>query len=580
MSKGIDIDHIWDMHNTGIEKEGLFQIGDCSPTATPLKGFKARMEFFDETYPTGTGRQSGARCHAEADQFQNPEPPNGFGANAKNIHESISGGSLDSHPEAVKYARSAADLTNAMTYARSTQIRHDLVKHAANMKKLERLAHASRSLREDIRANQVIRLHLAALKAELASAWASASSAGSTAVMNDAFISPLPVVSHVPSSRNFALQASIKASENRMEVHYRNMAKRNSELKEYHRIRNQALKAMHGFSMLRTARAISYSTDRLTYVIDAHEHYKKQLYGFEREIVKSLMALYGSESADFAWQILRPQLLAGAKENRRSDPEKWNAGFDIAYRLSAAVAAQLEATAYGKRVQTTSADSESGAKYTRVEDKPHVYLAHVSDAVSGSDTYRVLHVRQRHSTDENGEESQGGELVGIFQYYLETARREMWFAELRRANGNRTMSAAFWNEMAMKGAECLSGPIPATEQNLRGRPELFDLDRNCGHLMWDHGDRDDYIDAAQLGGADSALWSSKIMLDRISRIIGGENDIYSRLMDAREAIENSHAVILLELSGISEPAQELARLARQIENAASDFTGIKRLEPQ
>ena len=598
LSKEMDIDNVWDIYNseTGkfgeqaqisiaiapadTKKEELFEIDDCSPIVTSLKSLKSGTEFLDGKYPTETKHQSGARCRAVANQFQRPYPPNSFGANAENIHKSISGGSLDSYPGAVKYARSASDLTNAMTYARSVKIRHDLLKHASNIEKLHHMMHASRSLREDIRVNQIIRLHLAALQVELASTWASASSTRSSEVMNEAFISPLPLVSHVSSSGNFALQPSSNASENRMELNHRNMIKRNSELKEYHRIRNQALKAIHDFSMLRTARMISHSIDSLTHVIDSHENYKKQLHGLETEIVKYLIALYGSGSADFAWQTLRPQLLAAARENRWSDPNKWKAGFDTAYRLSTAVAAQTETTDYGKRVRTTAADSDNGAKYTRVEDKPHLYQAHVSDSISESDPYRVFHAHQRHSTHEIGKEPEGSELVGIFQYYLETARREIWFAELRRANGNRTMSAALWNEMVMHATECLSGPISTTEQNLRSRPELFDLEKNCGHLMWNHGDQDDYIDVAHLGGTDAALWSSKIMLDRIFNTIGSENDIYSKLMDAHEAIVNSDAVIMLKLSGISEPAREIERLSREIQNAASDFTGVNYKEPQ
>ncbi len=179
---------------------------------------------------------------------------------------------------------------------------------------------------------------------------------------------------------------------------------------------------------------------------------------------------------------------------------------------------------------------------------------------------------------EGGYQPEGFELVGVLQYYLETVRREIWTGAQRRGNGNRIMSGVFWSEMINHAPHCLSGPIAISQQAIAERPEMFDLDKNCDHLYWSGGDPGDYIDASHLGGADAALWNSKISLDRVDDITGGQAVVQADIQNAINAINASPSGALIEMTGNSEPADNLEALVDRLGQAAADTDFQTRIE--
>jgi hypothetical protein len=536
----------------------------------PVESVPGLQSALDSATDTSTSESSftyddaeiAAMCATDRSLISTSLEPNGFGDDVENIHMAIAGGTVETAIEANDAAISVSASTSALGYARSIQMRPILIKAVEAIDTFDEMIEDSENFEEDLMVNDTIRTHLMTAEAETTSMLAYVSSTfGSGTIGNAQNLSALPIFPETARFRDLVEESSITQAQLMNEQYEQQSTAIASNMEEYTEIASEAQDAIVNYNLQFSANEIESSISSLEETIQLHEDYKSALYSLELIIRDALETLYGTENEDAAWDVLYPQMISAAVNSPYTDSDKWDDGYDTAMTLSYAVTEKTSTTDYGARAKSS--------QYTRISDTPYAYSLADAMADEQSDPYYVQYAPSYYRSDDEGD-IYGDELVGVLQYYIETARREIFTGEIRRGDIDHVMTGDFWNEMLYNAPECLSGPIATSAAALLERPELFDLDKDCDHLYWSGGDEGDYIDASSLGGADAALWTSKINLDRIDLITGGEEAVLSDLEDAIEAISQTTVGAQLQMAGNVVPGQNLETMLTALQTAASD----------
>lgn len=528
---------------------------------------------------SGSGANTQAMCASDKSLISVGVPPNGFGSDIEVIDMAISGGTLEAHPEAVDAAQTAAGSAAAFGVGRSMQVRPIILKAIEAVDTFDDMIKESKTLEDDLIVNDTIHAQLMTAQAEKASILTSLVSVSASRRMHDQNLSALP---NFPGEGRFrdAIEYGKSQSSSQSDRQENISSKNYSEASQaYSRIQQDARTAILHYNLTRDAKIIESGLPAIKETIEIHETYKGLLYDLERVIRSALSNLYGSD-ADAAWAILHPQLMAAAGDYLSA--RKYQDGFAQAQSFSQAVTSQAATTPYGKRVLVNSGGGETAPTFTTTPQTPYSYPNLDTYADSKSEPYKISPASMLMGRGEDAVMPPGMELVGVLQYYFETARREAWTAGLRRGDANKTMTSAFWNEMIHHAPQCLSGPVQFSAAAIQNRPEMFDLSKDCNHLVWSYGDPGDYIDASQLGGADAALWLSKISLDRVKSRTGGPGQVLQTIRDALNEISASSAASILEMQGHPEPGQHIDAIKAALEQALADpgFTVQAQLPPR
>ncbi len=501
---------------------------------------------------TGDAAKTAAMCATDRSLISDGTPPNGFGDDVENIHMAISGGSISAAVEALDAAMSEGASTSGDGYARSIQVRPIILKAIEAVDTFDQMINESETFQDDVIINDTIKGQLMTARAETASMLTYVASTFAANKMQPDNLSELPIFPETARFREMVKESS-RTEAQRINSHSKAQAAASSKsLDEYHEVATQGQGAIKNYNLQNNAVQIRSATPALMDTIDIHEGYKSGLFSLEKVIRNALKVLYGPAGADSAWEDLHPKLLSIAASSPYTDGKKWEVGYARAMSLSMALTAK--------------------SSHLLTANTPYRYPVIDKVAATQHDPFKVIKAPVFTGSGEDKQEVYGDELVGVIQYYIEAARRETFYGELRRGDVDHVMTGAFWNEMLTHAPECLSGPIPVSAQALADRPEMFDLDKNCDHLYWSYGDPGDYIDASLLGGADAALWLSKINLDRIENITGGQQSVLSQINEALQTINQSTAAAQLQMAGNATPGENLDVMAATLQKALQDPT--------
>jgi len=522
---------------------------------------------------TGPGANTAAMCATDKALISVGSVPNGFGDDVETINMAISGGDLEIFEEAVDATEGVAASTSAFGYGRAIQIRPVLVKALEAVDTFDDMIKEAKTIQDDVIVNDTIKAQLMTARAETSSMMTALTSTFASATMGRRFLDATPIFPETARWRDIVIKSNrdIEAKQRSGQLSSHNAIVAVA-MENQTNMRNQSREALANYNLIQQANEIEAHMPSLEITIDIHETYKENLFSLELIIRNALLILYGADDAEQAWDILYPQLLSSA--GSYTDAAKWQNGRQVATTLSSALARQAPVTRYGTRVLVIPATQDDPPIYSMVAQTPYQYPPLDSFAASQNDPYNVIAFSFGSGDDGNGHQSGELALDGVIQYYLATVRREVWNASLRRGDANRMMTGAFWTEMVDHAQQCLSGPIAASPASLLERPEMFDLDKACDHITWSFGDPGDYIDASHLGGADSALWTSKIALDRIAAITGGADQVRADLQASIDTIEGSSDLVLLDMAGNAVAGQTSDAILAELNTALAspDFT--------
>mgnify|MGYP006275277427 CR=1 FL=1 len=514
-----------------------------------------------------------AMCATDRTLVSVGEAPNAYGDDAANIDFAISGAALDVFPESVSEANSASRSTFGFGIGRAIQVRPLLVKAIESVSTFEEMMRESQTLQDDFIVNDTIKSQLLVAKAEKASLQTALASVRAAHALRTKVLSPVP---NFPQNSRFEAAAAARAAQSDR-MRRTEATNFSGAADSYGEIRSTVHEALHHHGLQRDAQIIRSGMPAVERTIDIHEDYKGFLVDLEEVIKEALEVLYLDPES--AWEILRPELYAAS--GTYTDASKWSTGSSRALDISAVLTPQGEETKYGKRrpnpryneLLARNNDEYDEPRFTRIEYTPYNYPTIDAYAASEGDPYKVIDPPEDFTSGAQADENEpdpAQAMHGVLQYYFATHRRVKWKGMLRRGNSSRAMTSMFWTEMTTNAPQCLSGPIRYTPGNLERRPELFDLDKNCNHLEWAGGDRGDFIDARELGGADAALWLSKISLEEVRRETGGPDAIRERMEQALREVRSSHAPVLLEMQGHGSTVAHIDDMVRTLENALGD----------
>lgn len=528
---------------------------------------------------SGGASETAAMCSTDRSLVSVGEPPNPFGSDVENIDMAISGGYIETFPEVVNDTLWAVRDTAIFAAARAIQVRPLLPKALEAIDTFEEMMKETKTLQDDIIVNDTIHGQLMTAKAEKTSLLASYTSIMAAREMTPRTLDPVPTFLN-DSRFQDVVRSTVKEKPRRASIAASSLSKASGEYGTFQRYARESI--LH-HNLYRDARTIEAGLPATISIIDDHETYKQFLVDLEEILKAHLVDLYVDPEA--AWEIMQPQLYSGVGEYL--DGSKWREGLEKAISISLAATAQVPTTIYGTRIKVgTISDMDRGGSsivlYSTTSESLYGYPGIDSYAAAESDPYRVLGAGDSVSLDTvstaTGPVSTGTELVGVLQYYFETYRRVLWKGETRRGPGELAMTGALWNEMVTYAPECLSGPLEMTEDNIASRPELFDLDKACEHLVWEGADPGDYIDAGYLGGADAALWLSKITMDQVEERTGGPDLIRENLQASLDYIRGTDAVMVLEMQGHSSTVDHIDTTIEALETALADTEFSKRID--
>lgn len=539
---------------------------------------------------TGSNIETAAMCATDKSLVSVGEPPNPFGDDIENIDMAISGGYVESFPEIINDTRWAVRKTALFASARAIQVRPIIPRALEAIDTFDDMIEEAETFEDDVIVNDTIHARLMTAKAEKASLIAAFSSLRAAQKLTAArTLDPVPTF---PNDSRF--KEVIQASEAKTKARQRSVAAGglSRAAGHYGNFQNKARESILHHNLERDARNIEKGIPSVVAIIDDHETYKQFLVDLEGVIHNALAELY--VDPDAAWDIMRPELYAQSGDYMHA--AKWTSGASIANDISYVATEQISETKYGERRENedfnglpgsfpgsnppgqegVGDDDDKELEFTVATPTPGSYPR--IDSYAGFDTYRVQAVGPIAGSEGDEDEEKRYALSGAIQYYLETHRRVKWKAKTRRGPDERAMTGYFWNEMMEYAPECLSGPLPMNDSNIAKRPELFDLDKNCDHITWDGGDPGDYIDASYIGGADAALWLSKISLDQIANETGGPDAIRANIQESLDYIRQTDAAVVFEMQGHDSTADHIDATIAALEAALDDMDFSTQIE--
>jgi hypothetical protein len=505
-----------------------------------------------------------AMCAADKTLISVMLPPNPFGDDVANIDMAISGGTMESWPEAIDAAEGASATTAAHGFARAIVGRPVLEAAISATKTFDQMMAQSKSSQDDWAINDTVKMHLMVARAETTSVMTALVSVKAAKRLNDNYITASPLLPH-DSRFAEAIQANITEPA-------QERASQASELKavsqEQSSFQSSAQELVYQHGMVRDALNVQSGLPAVYETVIVHEKIKGQVASLEETIQQRLGQLYGP-GAPGAWEILRKMLWAEAGSYYESD--RYIEGARDAVVLSRMATAASPTTPLGRRLSANTSNGSQTSDYSNASETPYSYdIIETYNGVLGEDysiTGRSFFLVGG-GQDEDPIMPPGLSLVGAFQTYLEAVRRVNVAALMRRGETEVSMTSHFWKEMQTQAPECLVGPLPI--EMINSRPEMFDLSVECDHLYWSGGDVGDYIDASQLGGADAAIWMSKITLDRVDQRTGGIEQLISSTEATIQYAADNNLIGRLETLGHPSSAEHTALIIQTLADILQD----------
>ncbi|MFZ3583790.1 hypothetical protein ACOI1H_16675 [Loktanella sp. DJP18] len=493
--------------------------------------------------------------------------PNSYGDDLPNIDMAISGGDLQSFPEAITAVQQANIETAAFGFARSVTVQNIVVKAMMNIPAFEQMLDQTTTLKEDLTVYDTIQAQLMTARAETASMLTALVSMKAAKILGPDVLSPTPTFPQNSRFQEIIAQRITEPATAEAQI------SRETKLvaQDHSEFVRDTRNAVHNHNLINDAIAVADGMPVIAGIIDSHEALKLMQVSLEGTIKSRLEQLY--IDPDAAWDILRLQLYTEA--GLYLDSKKYDEGFADAKSLSQAVTAISARTAYGARKTYTVRDSDGNLVVmgSKASETPYAYDFIDAKGAPMDEPYAVkprTTLVQRSGSDEDEYMPAGYEMVGAFQYYLELVRRTQFYAELRRGDTMTSMSSRFWIEMITNASKCMSGPLELNDDNLIKRPEMFDLAADCDHLTWSGGDEGDYISAVELGGADASLWTSKITLDRTQKRTGGPEKVMLDLAAAIAYAKEHDLLGRMEELNLTKTAQNVEKLLATLTGALTD----------
>jgi predicted patatin/cPLA2 family phospholipase len=529
----------------------------------------------------GTGTQADApMCNIETMTLISTDiAPNSYGDDLANIDMAISGAALETFAESVTAVEQANVSTAAFGFARSVTAQNIVVKAMESVDAFEQMLSNTMSLQDDYAVSDTINAQLMAARAESASLMTALVSMKAAQDLNAEVMSPIPLF---PQNSRFEEVVEEKLSKQRKKEleKAREMKKVAQDHSQFMRKARQATK---NYNAVTNAISVAESMPEVKSIIQDHESLKTMQLKLE-EVIKSRLAQLYEDPAS-AWETLREDLYQEA--GSYLDSERYEEGFRDATRISQEVTATRTQTDYGRRKYTVSEDRDGDRKwhYARATETPYAYDFIDPNGAPLQDPYvrsghgiRPRSVLLREDDDDRSYMPYGYEMVGALQYYLEIVRRTQFYSELRRGDATASMSSRFWTELITNASHCIIGPIELTETNLIRRPDMFDLSPDCDHLTWSLGDAGDYISASELGGADAALWISKITLDRTQQRTGGPDKVLQEIQEVIAYAKKHDLMDRLKTQSLASSMTQTGGVLGLLEQALGDGTFSAEIE--
>lgn len=507
--------------------------------------------------------------------------PNAFGDDVTNIDMAVATGGLDSFEEAIDAVNEANAETATFGIARAVTAQNLVVAAYQSIDAFDQMASNTTTVQDDFLVNDTIQAQLMTARAETASMLTAVISMKAAQKLNRDIMAPVPLF---PQDSRF--QEIVEETITRRSEEERAQAEALHEVSADHSqfIRSSREAAYH-HSLVKDAIEIAEGMPAVRDIINDHEELKAMQASLE-EVLQSRVAQLYHDPVE-AWDLIREALYEQA--GSYLDSEKYEKGFQTAHAFSQAVTADTDETAFGSRIwgYRTDRDGDRHKRYSQATETPYAYAEIDTNGKPLAEPYRIV-PRSRllvgGRDDESPRMPAGNEMVGAFQYYLELVRRTQFMAEMRRGDSSVGMTSRFWNEMITNASQCIVGPFELTEEALLKRPEMFDLSPDCDHITWSYGDPEDYIYASELGGADAALWVSKITLDQTQKRTGGPGQVMADIQAILDYAEENDLSGRLDELGLGASASHLDGIVDTLEGALSltDFTStfnIPRMTP-
>ena len=473
----------------------------------------------------GTGTGSGAICMPNRPLISTTEPPSTFTADVTTLDFALAGnGDVFQHEEAIADATAEAHRSLGNGVARSIVMRPIIAEALDSIKPMEEqlaLITANGTDEEAWKMNSAIKIHLLSAHAELASLRSYLTTVDAAERVNKFTFSPLPLFPH-DSRWDEQFEETIRPGAQALtEQAGRGLAAGRS----YNDLAHQARATQYAHQAAVYHQQTAATLPDLTADILFAESQKESLYHMETQIRQALAQLY--VDPDAAWALFQRDMQANA--GAYTTPGKWGMGVAVGDQLSDIATAQAPSTRYGQRRENpnwrprTNDEENEIPRYTTVGEMPYRY-AYVDSRAEPGDPFSIQRPFRNAfglGGNRDDEEPPPPAMSGGIQTYLEAYRRERVWTPMRRGgNGERGTSGAAWNELVTYAPQCLMAPIPTTQENLIRRPDLFDVNPTCSHLVWTDGDEEDYIPSTHFGGFDAVLWAAKIEMDKARLQVG------------------------------------------------------------
>lgn len=565
---GLDVSELKSMGLDAASLSKLQESGSASSASTLAENSSgASPDTINIPVPTGTplapesssippAAVIGETCSNQQSLLTAQDAPNYFGDDTATIDMAISQGDPLLFEESISDAMRLAATNQAHIIARSIQLKSILTDALEAIDSFTDDVDVSESLDQDWTVNGAIKTQLLMAQAEVTSLYTYLASADAARQVSRDNFTPIPTFPH-----NSVWEETVATSANQKSTSVSDRAKKSSQAADdYSDFNYQTKNIQNDYGLMERSIAMQQDVATLQEIVMEHETIKSNLMILEELIRNSAneMFVHPAEAAE----LILSDLKQAAGEY--GPEERWVQSNESAKIIEDQ--AKSLSSPYGTRVIIMQQQRDEDPIPAPPSPQPFSYP--VIDSVSEHDPYDIIKPGGNNSVRE-GEEPPYI-LTGLFQYYMETYRREAYEGASRRGVAPETMSLNFWDEMKNYSMECLIGPIETNEQNLEQRPYLFDLSPYCDHLIYQDGDSEDYISPHDLGGIDATIWRSKIEIDLINQITGGPKSIIDRANQTLASAETAELMDNLTQNGLpqwpSEMEETLNKLTTIVQN--------------